>query len=129
MKALLLILSIWLLYISLSNSNPELELSFRNQSVALEASLINGQYAFSIQSNLQPVIEKEWSKESTTPVSLLPDSSRNNLQTSPLRASTQDAENDHISFHALRVLEMLVSSTGLVNFAGTKCTSVFRQGV
>ena len=127
MKALLLILSIWLLYISLSNSNLELELSFRNQSVALEASLINGQYAFSIQSNLKPVIEKEWSKESTTPVSLLPDSSRKNLQTSPLRASKQGAENDHISFHALRVLEMLVRSTGLVNFAGTKCTSVFRR--
>ncbi|BBO27407.1 hypothetical protein AltI4_17950 [Alteromonas sp. I4] len=126
MKALLLILSICVLYVSLSNSNLELELSFRNQSVNVEASLINGQYAFSIQSNTQPIIEKEWSKETTTPVSLLPDSSRNNVQTSPLRAPTQDAENDHISFHALRVLEMLVRSTGLVNLASTKCTTVFR---
>ncbi len=126
MKALLLILSIGFLYISISNSNLELELSFRNQSINVEASLINGQYAFSIQSRPQPVIEKEWSKETTMPVSLLPDSSRNNAQTSPLRAPTQGAENDHISFHALRVLEMLVRSTGLVNLASTKCTTVFR---
>lgn len=127
MKALLLILSIGLLYISISNSNLELVLSFRNQSVNLEASLINGQYAFSIQSNPQPIIEKEWFKETTTPVYLLPDSSQNNVQTSPLRAPKQGAENDHISFHALRVLEMLVRSTGLVDVAGTKCTEVFRQ--
>ena len=58
MKALLLTLSIGLLYISISNSNLELVLSFRNQSVNVEASLINGQYAFSIQSNPQPIIEK-----------------------------------------------------------------------
>lgn len=126
MKALLLILSICLLYVSLSNSNLELELSFRNQSVNMEASLINGQYAFSIQSRPQPAIEKEWSKETTTPVSLLPDSLRNNVQTSSLRAPSQGADNDHISFHALRVLGMLVRSTGLVNLSGSKCTTVFR---
>ena len=127
MKALLLILSICLLYVSLSNSNLELELSFRNQSVNVEASLINGQYAFSIQSRPQPVIEKEWSKETTTPVSLLPDSSRNNVQTSSLRAPTPTAENDDIGFHALRVLGMFVRSSGLVNYAGSKCDEVFRQ--
>jgi hypothetical protein len=127
MKALLLILSIGLLYISISNSNLELELSFRNQSVNVEASLINGQYAFSIQSRPQPVKEKEWSKETTTPVSLLPDSSRNNAQTSSLRAPTQTAENDDIGFHALRVMVMLVRSSELVNFAGSKCAEVFRQ--
>ena len=126
MKALLLILSICLLYVSLSNSNLELELSFRNQSVNMEASLINGQYAFSIQSRPQPVIEKEWSKETTTPVSLLSDSLRNNVQNSSLRAPTLTAEDDDIGFHALRVLGMLVRSTGLVNLASTMCTTVFR---
>ena len=127
MKALLLILSIGFLYISISNSNLELELSFRNQSVNVEASLINGQYAFSIQPNLQPVIEKEWSKETTTPVFLLPDSLRNNVQTSSLRAPTLTAENDDIGFHALRVLGMFVRSSGLVNYACSKCDEVFRQ--
>ena len=126
MKALLLILSICLLYVSLSNSNLELELSFRNQSVNVEASLINGQYAFSIQSRPQPVIEKEWSKETTTPVSLLSYSLRNNVQNSSLRAPTLTAEDDDIGFHALRVLGMLVRSTGLVNLASTMCTTVFR---
>lgn len=127
MKALLLILSIGFLYISISNSNLELELSFRNQSINVEASLINGQYAFSIQSRPQPVIEKEWSKETTTPVFLLPDSSRNNVQTSSLRAPSQGADNDHISFHALGVLGMFVRSSGLVNYAGSKCAEVFRH--